>query len=82
MITDLFLRRELHSCTNLIIPICDTDEEFNQLMSDAHKVQQATTKMLNGEISLWELMEAIEPFVPDIDDYCDEVEKNICQLME
>lgn len=77
MIIDPFLRREIGSCFYLVIPICETDDEFAQLMADANKVQSAVKSMLDGKLNPEELLESVEAFVPDIDEYIDEVEENL-----
>jgi hypothetical protein len=69
--------REFGSCFYLVIPTCNNDEEFNALMEDAKKVEQATIKMLDGSINIEELIESIESFVPSIDSYLEEVEENM-----
>jgi hypothetical protein len=76
-IIDPKIYREFGSCFYLIIPICENDEEFDALMEDAKKVEQATKKMLDGSINIEELIESIEGFVPSIDSYLEEVEKNM-----
>jgi hypothetical protein len=74
---DDFVYREFGRCFFLVIPICDNDEEFNALMEDAKKVEQATQKMLDGSMNIEELIESIEAFVPSIDSYLKEVEENM-----
>ncbi|MBW4480843.1 MAG: hypothetical protein KME54_29420 [Tolypothrix brevis GSE-NOS-MK-07-07A] len=69
--------REFGSCFYLVVPICENDDEFNALMEDAKKVEQATTRMLQGSINIEELIESIEGFVPCIDSYLEEIEDNM-----
>ncbi|MBW4568043.1 MAG: hypothetical protein KME31_08470 [Tolypothrix carrinoi HA7290-LM1] len=76
-IIDLDIYRQLGGCFYLVVPVCDSDEEFDALMADAQKVEQATVKMLQGTINIEELLESIENFVPSIDSYIEEVEENM-----
>lgn len=69
--------REFSSCFHLLIPVCDSDEEFQALMKDADKVMKATQKMLKGSINIEELLETIEVFIPSMDDYIKEIEENM-----
>lgn len=76
-IIDPRVYRNFGNCFYLVIPNCDSDDEFYAIMEDARKVEQATKSMLEGSISIEELLEAVEPFVPSIDDYIEEVEENM-----
>lgn len=76
-IIDPKVYKEFGNCFYLIIPTCKDDAEFDALMADADKVCNATKKMLEGSINVEELLEIIESFVPDIDNYIDEIEENM-----
>ncbi len=76
-IIDPKVYREFGSCFYLVIPVCDDDSEFEALMADADKVCTATKQMLNGSINIEELIESIEAFIPDMDEYLQEVEENM-----
>lgn len=76
-IIDPEIYREFGRCFYLIVPVCETEEEFLALMEDADRVCNATKKMLSGSIDIEELIESVEQFVPSIDDYLEEVEENM-----
>ncbi|MBG1268247.1 hypothetical protein [Nostoc sp. WHI] len=69
--------RELGSCFYLVVPTCKDDAEFAALMADADKICNATKQMLDGSINIEELLEAVEAFIPDMDDYLEEIEENM-----
>ncbi|RAM49475.1 MAG: hypothetical protein C6Y22_22230 [Hapalosiphonaceae cyanobacterium JJU2] len=83
MIIDLSTRRLIHDCFSLVIPVCEDDSEFIELMNNAYIVQQSVTSMLNGSISPDDLIQSVESFIPSIDEYIDEVESNLneCQTL-
>ena len=76
-IIDPKVYREFGRSFYLLIPVCDDEQEFQALMEDAEKVSQATKKMLQGSINIEDLLETIEPFIPSMDDYLEEVEQNL-----
>lgn len=80
-IIDPFTRREFGSCFYLVIPICEDDAEFNQLLDDASQVQKSVTSMLNGSMSVEDMLESVESFIPSMDDYVEEVETNMEQTL-
>lgn len=76
-ITDPGLRKELGSCFYLQIPVTGSEAEIREFMEYARAVEAATQLMLSGRLSFVDLMECIEPYVPSIDEYVDEVEGNL-----
>lgn len=76
-IIDPKVYKEFGSCFYLLVPTCNDDAEFKALMADADAVCKAVKRMLNGSINIEELIESIEPFVPDIDSYLEEIEENM-----
>jgi len=80
-IVDPKIYRQLGRCFYLVVPLCNNEEEFDCLMQDAQKVEQATKKMLEGSISIEDLLESIEGFVPSIDDYIEEIEENMNECL-
>ena len=80
-IIDPRVYRDLGNCFYLLIPVCDSDEEFNALMQNAQKVEQATKLMLDGSITIEDLLEAVEAFIPSIDNYIEEVSENMEQAL-
>lgn len=76
-IIDPKVYRDFASCFYLLVPTCNDEQEFQALMQDAHKVAQATKKMLQGSINIEELLEEIEPFIPSMDQYLEEIEENM-----
>jgi hypothetical protein len=81
MIIDPTTRRLVHNCFSLIIPICEDDDEFIELMNNAYSVEQSIKSMLNGSISPDDLIQSVEGFVPSIDEYIDEVEENLDECL-
>lgn len=80
-IIDPRVYRNFGSCFYLIVPVCENDEEFNALMQDAQRAEQATKLMLQGSITIEDLLEAVECFVPSIDNYIEEVENNLQEAL-
>jgi K+/H+ antiporter YhaU regulatory subunit KhtT len=74
---DPLYQRPIASSFYLTIPLDKDPEEIEQLISNAIEIENVVDVMLNGSMTLDELMEAVEPFVPSIDDYSDEVEGNL-----
>lgn len=73
---DNLFTRELSSCFYLVIPCCDDESEFRELLQQAMQVERATAQMMRGEISPDDFLEMVEPAVP-INQYLDEVEENL-----
>ncbi len=76
-IDDPGLRKELGSCFYLQIPLTGSEQEIREFMEYARAVEAATQLMLSGHLSFVDLMECIEPCVPSIDEYVEEVEENL-----
>ncbi|MCC5620713.1 hypothetical protein [Nostoc sp. CHAB 5715] len=76
-IIDPKVYKEMGKCFYLLIPVCNNDAEFEALMSDAEKVSEATKKMLDGSIDIEDLLETVEPSILSMDDYIEEIEKNL-----
>lgn len=69
-------RRRIGSCFYPLIYLdCSWDECYAQL-EIANKVEAATKKMLDGDITAEEMLEMIEGCF-DMDQYLDEVEENL-----
>lgn len=79
MIVDPFLQRELGRCLYLTIPIISDEKEMRELIADAMKVEHYAKRLMKGELCAEEYLEAVEPFIPNFDDYIDSVEDNIDQ---
>jgi len=78
-IIDPSIRREVGTCFYLQIPATESEEELRHSIASAMQIENAVESMLDGSMSVWELMEAVEPFVPNslMDVYIDEVEGNL-----
>lgn len=75
-------KRQLGDCFYLVIDLDRAEEEIQLALEHQYQVEQATNAMLNGSVSPEELMEMIEPFIPDMDQYQDEVEQNLADLSQ
>ncbi len=80
MVNNSLFTRELSSCFYLVIPCCDDESEFKDLLQQAMQVERATAQMMKGEISPDDFLDIVEPGVP-IDQYLDEVEENLEPLI-
>ncbi len=80
---DLLHRRWLAECFDSIIDLDDHEEEINAAIVHQAKIARATNAMLNGSLSLKDMLESIEDCVPNMDEYMDEVAENLedCQLI-
>lgn len=78
--TNIPLQRQLADCFYLAIPLCDDETQMRHLLDDCAQVERSVARMLKGDISPEELLEAVEGFVPSIDKYIEEVEENLEQL--
>lgn len=76
-IIDPSARKNLANCFYLQIPLDGSEAEIKALIADAMRLEQFTNLMLDGTINFEDLLEAIEPFVPSIDNYVSEVESNL-----
>jgi len=70
-------RRNLANCFYLHIPLDNSDAEIKELIANVMKVEQFTNSMLDGSLSFEDLLEAVEQFVPSMDNYVNEVETNL-----
>lgn len=69
--------REIASCFSLAVPTWLCKEEIEDWFSRDMRIKRATKAMLNGSITLNELFEVIEPDMPAMDLYQDELSENL-----
>lgn len=80
-IIDLDWRRELGDCFYLEIPLDRSLDEIRATISYSTSVEYAVKRMLDGEMSLNDLAEELEPVILDLDlnfdGYLEVVEENM-----
>lgn len=77
-ILDPFSRRRIGGCFYLVIPVAgEEDAAIRAAISEASQVEKAVDLFLDGDLSIEDLLESVEGHVPDIDQYCQEVEQNL-----
>ena len=76
---DVIFQRLVGDCFYLTIPN-EPDAEVQKVIRDSFLVEQAVKAMISGSISPEELLEMVEPVIPDMDDYIDEVEENLAEI--
>ena len=72
--------QQIDECFQVIIPMDVSDAEINYLFQRQLHVSRTIKAMLNGELTPEELLEAVEPFIDDIDGYIEEIEINLADL--
>lgn len=77
---DLNTQRALSSCFYLAVPLAEDTNSLRELIGICMEVEQAVDKMMKGEITPDEFLQATEDFYPDVDQYIEEVEDNLEEL--
>ena len=78
-----FFQREFQSCFYLDIIIGDLDkDEIKEAIRNTMAIEKCVSQSLNGSIPIWELLEQIEPYIEDKDDYVEGLEENIERSLE
>lgn len=75
-IHNAFDRRHLGGGLYLYIPLDDPDVAIDLAIQKAMQVESEVNRLLDGGITFWEYLEAVEPYVLNIDQYCDEISEN------
>lgn len=70
-------RRQLGSCFYLPISLQQAEDDIREAVANSIAIERATKLMLDGSMSFEDLLEAIEEYIPDMDDYVEEVEENL-----
>lgn len=84
-VIDPFKQKQISRCFCIHIPLVGREEEeIKQELWRSKEVEKATFLMLNGSMSVEDLLESVEHIFPgnDIDNYADEVEVNLRELVE
>lgn len=77
-ILDPFSRRRIGGCFYLVVPVAGQEAEaIASAIQEATQVEKAVDSFLDGDLSIEDLLETVEGNVPDIDQYCQEVEQNL-----
>lgn len=78
MIADPFQRKEIANCFYIYIPLANKcDEEVAQALHESREIENAVALMLDGSMSINDLLESVEHIFPDMDQYATEVESNL-----
>lgn len=77
-IIDPFKRKALADCFYLEVPLINTsDDEIAHNIANAIAIEQVTATMLDGSMSMEDLLESVEDLIVDMDTYVEEVEANL-----
>lgn len=76
-IIDPFIRRDFADCFYLAISLEDAEAEIREHIAQASKVEAAVALVLDGSANLEDMLEMVEDVVPNIDQYCEDVEQNM-----
>lgn len=78
---DKCFHQPISDCFQIVVSIAGCEEEeIEKAWKFSRQVNRAVDVMLSGSISPDDFLEMIEPFVEDVDGYCDEVEANLTEL--
>lgn len=81
-LVDPYTLRSWASCFNLIVPLGDCDAAIEEAVKNSHQIESQVNATLQGNFSFWDYLEAVEPYVLDMDDYLLEVEENLAQQIQ
>lgn len=76
-IVDPTIRRDFAECFYLAISLEDSETEIREHIAQATKVERAVKLVVDGSASLEDMLEMVEDVVPNIDDYCQEIEQSM-----
>jgi hypothetical protein len=80
-VIDPLKRRQVGRAFYLHIPIAGKcEEEIQQALAEAREVEKAVENMLDGSMSVNDLLESVEHIFPDMDQYVDNVEEQLILL--
>ena len=81
-VIDPLKRKAIADCFYLEVPLINTcDDEITYNIASAMQVEQFATAMLDGSMSIEDLLESVEELIPDMDTYVEEVETNLEQTL-
>lgn len=75
----LIINREIRKSFSIFIPIAP-QEEMEALVEASIIVDRASKLMVQGQILPEELLEMVEPYIHDMDQYIEEVEFNLDEI--
>lgn len=75
----LIINREIRKSFSIFIPI-KPQEEMEALVEASIIVDRASALMIQGKISPEELLEMVDPFIDDMDQYIGEIEANLNEI--
>lgn len=75
-------RKQIAQSFYIYIPLADkSDEEIKQALWESKQIEKAVDLMLDGSMSVTDLLESVEHIFPDMDRYADEVEENLEEVI-
>lgn len=81
-IIDSSTQKHIGNCFYIQIPVAGKcDEEIQQALWESYQVEKAVRLMLDGSISINDLLESVEHIFSDMDKYADEVEENLEEVI-
>ncbi|PIG94588.1 hypothetical protein [Gloeocapsopsis sp. IPPAS B-1203] len=77
-VIDPLKRKALADCFYLEVPLINaSDDEITHNIANAIAIEQVATAMLDGSMSIEDLLESAEDLIADMDTYVEEVEANL-----
>jgi hypothetical protein len=76
----VFLRRLIDPCFYLVVSN-NPEAEVQEIIRHGMLVERACKEMFRGKITPSEMLELIEPCIPNMDDYLLEVEDNLSEIL-
>lgn len=77
---NIVANRQIRKCFAVIIIPCNPQQEMQSAIEASMIVDQATTAMIQGKISPDDLLEMVEPYLDDVDEYIEQVEDNLNEI--
>ncbi|QLE41684.1 hypothetical protein FD723_15510 [Nostoc sp. C052] len=77
---NIVANRQIRQCFSVIIIPHNPQQEMQSALQASMIVDQATKAMIRGDISPDDLLEMVEPYLDDVDEYIQEVEDNLNEI--
>lgn len=82
LIDEPLVQKALYRSFSPEIILLEDDQSIREQIRQGLKIERLMRLVINGEASLWEILEALEEFDFPIDDYVEEVADNLEQEIE
>lgn len=70
-------KRWISQCFDSVVDLDGHEDEIDQALIQHTKIQRTVSAMLDGSLSLKDMLESIEDCVPKMDEYIEEVADNL-----